>query len=65
MTGYCDDCAMATAEGTCDTSIGKFVGDLNLNCPSGMNMNVSLDESWPQQEAGLEEMLPTLCREYC
>jgi membrane associated rhomboid family serine protease len=62
---YCDDCGSATANGTVDTTTGKFVG-LNLNCPDGSAQIVGMDDSLANaDEAGLENMLPILCRKYC
>ena len=61
---YCDDCSSASAEGTLDTATGDFV-ELKISCPSGDTAIVGVDDSWPQDEVGLEEMLPTLCREHC
>jgi hypothetical protein len=44
---------------------GKFVG-LYLNCPDGTAQIVGIDDSLANaDEAGLEVMLPMLCREYC
>lgn len=61
---YCDDCSRTTAEGTIDTSTGKFL-ELALTCPAGDVETVAVDESWPQDELGLEGILPMLCREHC
>ena len=61
---YCDDCSRATAEGTVDTSTGKFV-ELAVSCPNGSIETLEVDESWPQSEIGLEGILPMLCREHC
>lgn len=62
---YCDNCGLATANGTLDMETGKFVG-LNLNCPDGTAQIVGIDDSLANaDEAGLEVMLPMLCREYC
>ena len=62
---YCDSCELATAEGTLDTASGKFT-KLSINCPSSnFTVDVDVDTSWPQQEKGLEELLPSLCRAHC
>lgn len=61
---YCDDCSRASADGTLDTATGKFV-ELNINCPSGTIETVNVTESGPHDEAGLEAILPMLCREHC
>ena len=62
---YCDDCGLATANGTVDTATGKFVG-LNLNCPDGTAQIVGMDDSLANaDEDVLEDRLPMLCREYC
>lgn len=61
---YCDDCAQATAEGTLNTATGKFI-EMDLTCPDRSIVYVKVDESWPQDELGLETMLPALCRERC
>jgi hypothetical protein len=59
---YCDDCARATATGTLENGI---FASLNVTCPNGMHEVLQVDESWPQDELGLEGMLPMLCREHC
>ena len=59
---YCDDCARATATGTMENGIFT---SLNVTCPNGMHEVLKVDESWPQEELGLEGMLPMLCREHC
>ncbi|KAL3794372.1 hypothetical protein HJC23_012909 [Cyclotella cryptica] len=61
---YCDECSQATAEGTLNTATGKFI-EMDLTCPDETIVNVKLDETWPQDEVGLEAMLPMLCRERC
>ena len=61
---YCDDCSRASAEGTLDTATGKFI-ELNISCPNGSTETVDVDPSWPQDEIGLEGILPNLCREHC
>lgn len=59
---YCDDCARATATGTMENGV---FSSLNITCPNGMNEVLKVEESWPQDEFGLEGMLPMLCREHC
>lgn len=59
---YCDDCARATATGTLENGI---FASLNVTCPNGKHEVLQVDESWPQDELGLEGMLPMLCREHC
>ncbi len=59
---YCDDCARATATGTMENGV---FSSLNITCPNGMNEVLEVEESWPQDEFGLEGMLPMLCREHC
>ncbi|KAL9184557.1 hypothetical protein ACHAXT_012527 [Thalassiosira profunda] len=61
---YCDDCSRASAEGTLDTESGMFTS-LNLRCPNGPMQTVDVEEAWPQDEVGLEGILPELCREHC
>ena len=61
---YCDDCSQTTAEGTLNTVTGEFI-EMDLTCPDESVVNVKVDESWPQDELGLEAMLPMLCRERC
>lgn len=62
---YCDDCGTATANATLNTETGEFLG-LSLNCPDGTAQIVGMDDSLSNaDEAGLEVMLPMLCREYC
>lgn len=61
---YCDQCGGASAEGTLDTETGKFI-DLTIKCPDGSTETVDMNESWPQDETGLEGILPMLCREHC
>eukprot|EP00986_Skeletonema_menzelii_P011011 scaffold5539_cov81-Skeletonema_menzelii.AAC.3 len=59
---YCDDCARATATGTMENGI---FSSLNVTCPNGMHEVLKVEESWPQDELGLEGLLPMLCREHC
>eukprot|EP00985_Skeletonema_marinoi_P010439 scaffold4904_cov77-Skeletonema_marinoi.AAC.5 len=59
---YCDDCARATATGTMENGV---FASLNVTCPNGMHEVLKVEESWPQDELGLEGMLPMLCREHC
>ncbi|KAL7548352.1 hypothetical protein ACHAWF_011640 [Thalassiosira exigua] len=61
---YCDQCSRASAEGTFNTVTGEFIS-LNVRCPGGTTETVDVDESWPQDEIGLEGMLPVLCRDFC
>jgi hypothetical protein len=61
---YCDECSRASAEGTVDTSTGKFI-QLSISCPNGSTETVGVDDLWPQDELGLQEILPMLCREHC
>ena len=59
---YCDDCARATATGTMENGI---FSSLNVTCPNGVHEVLKVEESWPQDELGLEGLLPMLCREHC
>lgn len=59
---YCDDCARTTATGTMENGI---FSSLNVTCPNGKHEVLMVAESWPQDELGLEGMLPMLCREHC
>ena len=59
---YCDDCARATATGTMENGI---FSSLNVTCPNGVHEVLEVEESWPQDELGLEGLLPMLCREHC
>ena len=59
---YCDDCARATATGTMEDGV---FSSLNITCPNGMHELLQVEDSWPQDEIGLEGLLPMLCREHC
>lgn len=57
---YCDDCGRVTAE-----IISQPELHLELNCPSGVAVDVPLDEDDTISKSKLEKKLPSYCREYC
>lgn len=63
---YCDNCDVATANGTLDSATEKFV-ELNITCPDkSFQVLNTPNDSWSNaNQAELEEMLPTLCRQHC